>query len=363
MAWSKDRCCVAIPLYNVGIYAILAQFAIIALVTAVLSFAAPTIVAVAIPSFGSYILGAASMLVFGLQAWGFFGVYKEKPATFRKYVAVNTAALALAFILALVWIIVSAVKHTSAVDACIEQFITEDSGTNSNQSEVNVTSGSVSGETLCNIFTWVQMGVMGGLWLALLLVEFYFALMCRFYQTEQREDHKRYNSIYTEQRETIMRQSGAFMWENGRVSSDGDPNLPPGAPGLQGGAHGRSFSAVSRSSALRNEFKPDGEGDADRSYTAHGDESLGHIQPDGYLDAPLYSSPTKHSNASTSTDRYPASHYSASHAHSRSNLAPLDSNPAYMHSRDGSALGGQQQYGRYEHNNDTTDDFAGYYTR
>ena len=108
-------------------------------------------------------------------------------------VAVNTAALALAFILALVWIIVSAVKHTSAVDACIEQFITEDSGTNSNQSEVNVTSGSVSGETLCNIFTWVQMGVMGGLWLALLLVEFYFALMCRFYQTEQREDHKRYN--------------------------------------------------------------------------------------------------------------------------------------------------------------------------
>lgn len=69
---------------NVGIYAILAQFAIIALVTGVLSFAAPYIVAVSIPSFGSYLVGACCLIVFGLQSWGFFGVYKEKPGTYRK---------------------------------------------------------------------------------------------------------------------------------------------------------------------------------------------------------------------------------------------------------------------------------------
>lgn len=69
---------------NVGIYAILAQFAVISLVTAVLSLAAPYIVAVAIPSFGSYLLGGACLVLFALQGWGFFGVYKEKPGTFRK---------------------------------------------------------------------------------------------------------------------------------------------------------------------------------------------------------------------------------------------------------------------------------------
>jgi hypothetical protein len=69
---------------NVGIYAILGQFAVISLVTAVLSFAAPYIVAVSVPSFGSYLLGALCIIVFALQGWGFFGVYKEKPATYRK---------------------------------------------------------------------------------------------------------------------------------------------------------------------------------------------------------------------------------------------------------------------------------------
>lgn len=69
---------------NVGVYAILAQFAVISIVTAVLSFAAPYIVAVSIPSFGAYLLGGICCVLFGLQGWGFFGVYKEKPATFRK---------------------------------------------------------------------------------------------------------------------------------------------------------------------------------------------------------------------------------------------------------------------------------------
>jgi hypothetical protein len=108
---------------------------------------------------------------------------------------VNIIVLSLAFIMALVWIILSAAKHKTAVDRCIEQFITEEDGDSSfdSGSQIQVSSGSVSGQALCSIFTWVQTGIMGGLWLALLIVEFYFAMMGRIYGSEQREDHKRYN--------------------------------------------------------------------------------------------------------------------------------------------------------------------------
>lgn len=86
---------------NSGIYAILAQFAIISLVTGILSFAAPSsmshvcdsaafadprsaaVVAVSIPSFGSYILGAVCILVAAFQIVGFLGVYREKPGLFK----------------------------------------------------------------------------------------------------------------------------------------------------------------------------------------------------------------------------------------------------------------------------------------
>lgn len=110
-------------------------------------------------------------------------------------VRVNLIVLALAFIMALVWIVVSAARHGKAVDRCIEQFITEEDGdtTSDSNSQIQVSSGSVSGQALCSIFTWVQTGIMGGLWLALLIVEFYFGMMSRIYGSEQREDHARYN--------------------------------------------------------------------------------------------------------------------------------------------------------------------------
>jgi hypothetical protein len=111
-------------------------------------------------------------------------------------VRVNIIVLAIAFILSLVWIILSAVGHNKAVDRCIEQFVTEEDGeaVSGSDSQIEVSSGSVSGSALCSIFTWVQLGIMGGLWLALLIVEFYFAMISRIYGSEQREDHARYNT-------------------------------------------------------------------------------------------------------------------------------------------------------------------------
>lgn len=113
-------------------------------------------------------------------------------------VAVNSVAIALAFVLALVWIILSAVRHSAATTHCVDQFITNSDAnttTSTDGSLVKVSADTVNGHTLCSIFTWVQLGVMGGLWIALVILEFYFAMMSRIYGTEQRQDHKRYNRL------------------------------------------------------------------------------------------------------------------------------------------------------------------------
>lgn len=93
---------------NVGVYAIMAQFAIVSLVTGILCFAAPksepyrrqlgtafveltlppsslpsAVIAVSAPSFAPYILGVACIAVAVFQLVGFLGVYREKPAMFK----------------------------------------------------------------------------------------------------------------------------------------------------------------------------------------------------------------------------------------------------------------------------------------
>ena len=165
----------------------------------------------------------------------------------------------------------------------------------------------------------------------------------------------RYYSIYTEQRQSIIRQS---MYD--RSSVDGDATAPPLL------AHGRTFSNQSRSSALRNEVKvtdEDGNEDPNASMEA-------------FHDTPLHNSPIKGGGYPNSYAR-PASGYSTSgqshqYANSRSNLAPENSSPAYMnqHSRniskmsDYAAAGqGQQQqaYPQESRYQDGEEDFTGYY--
>lgn len=285
-------------------------------------------------------------------------------------VAVNTIVLLLAFVMALVWIIVSVVKHNTAVTACIAQFITETEGSgvtsSGSVSEVNVTQGSVSGSTLCSIFTWVQTGIMGGLWLALLIIESYFAIVSRIYGSEQREDHRRYNSVYTEARHSIMRQS--MMWENGRLSSDGEPLPPAGLPG-----HNR------QTSRLRNEVKGDEDEEDEEKQIQPGDYSVGNTTAgEGYVDAPLFTSPTK--GQQQQHQPYGVNAYSHTYTNSRSNLAPVDSNPAYT-TANNSAYGHQEDHARYQnhgarpyrgtqtydqggrYDHDAAEDFTGYYAR
>jgi hypothetical protein len=160
-----------------------------------------------------------------------------------------------------------------------------------------------------------------------------------------------------------------MLWDQQRNSQDGmDPAAPPQF------SHGRSFSTVSKSSALRNEVKLPGATDyAD-------DDDAGNTSRDAFMDQSLYApsagqSPYDRPNSTYSTN-------TAQFANSRSNLAPENTSPAYVHSRNQSNLSMGQGYGQHgqqtqmpypgqpQHQAKTShasqndvDDFSSYYAR
>ena len=83
---------------------------------------------------------------------------KERPTLFRRYVTLHGLALCAAFALAAVWIIISAARHSAATDTCVNDFFTENSLLD-------------QGQTLCEIFSWEDVGLMAGLWVLLAIFQ------------------------------------------------------------------------------------------------------------------------------------------------------------------------------------------------
>ncbi|GAA5971930.1 hypothetical protein JCM11641_001574 [Rhodosporidiobolus odoratus] len=234
--WSRTYVCCAVPLYNAGIYAILAQFLIISIVTGVLAFAAPEIVSVTTPSFGSYVLGILCILVAVAQPIGFLGVYRERPALFKTYSRFNSLLVVLALLCALILIIVSAVKHSTGVDECVRLF------------SASVDDADNTAKTICNVWTWIQIGIMGLLFVIVGLCQVYFVCYEAIYASEQKLDHQRYNSVYSHAADEI-RQSGLWDGAAGRVSYS--PSDDPSSEQQQPYSHNRNLS---KASGLRNEL-------------------------------------------------------------------------------------------------------------
>jgi hypothetical protein len=63
-------------------------------------------------------------------------------------------AIAAAFSVAAVWVIISATRHSTSKSNCINNFFTKIDSTTPTASEA---------DTLCDIFPWVDVGIMGGL--------------------------------------------------------------------------------------------------------------------------------------------------------------------------------------------------------
>lgn len=80
---------------------------------------------------------------------------QERGILFRRYLTLHVFVTLGAFVVAGVMIGLSAGHHDDAQKKCISRFFTAQS-----------TSTSLA-DTLCDIFPWVDVGVMGGLWLLL----------------------------------------------------------------------------------------------------------------------------------------------------------------------------------------------------
>ncbi|KAI0002033.1 hypothetical protein BJV77DRAFT_970784 [Russula vinacea] len=174
----REYCCCAIPVINVGIYLTLTEQFVLGIVAGTLSIATPQIVGAATPSFARWIFAAVCYVGAMIQVLGFIGVAKkiQYPA------CLNHCGC---FSLAAVWIGISASRHSTAQSNCEQRFFTAASDLTS------------EGETICNIFPWVDIGLMGGLWALLVISQFYFYTIVSGYSTGQRGDHEKFNSIYS----------------------------------------------------------------------------------------------------------------------------------------------------------------------
>jgi len=120
-------------------------------------------------------LAIICFVVTAIQLLGFIGVYKEKIILYRRYVTLHGIGISAAFSVAAAWIIISAARHSDAEAKCIQDFF----------SATGSASSSSEGSTLCNIFPWVDIGIMGGLWVLLASLQLYLFVILSSYGTAQ----------------------------------------------------------------------------------------------------------------------------------------------------------------------------------
>jgi len=125
---------------------------------------------------------------------GLLGVRQEKPILFRRFTTLHCLVTIAVFAVGAAFIIISATKHSAAQTACENTFFS-DAG-NSTSSALG-DGAAEEGPILCNIFAWVTMGIMGGLWVILGLFELYLYFVISGYGSNQRDDHAQYYSLYT----------------------------------------------------------------------------------------------------------------------------------------------------------------------
>jgi len=122
------------------------------------------VVGAAVPDFSKFIMLVLGYMFAGIQLVGFFGIFKEKPALFKKYVLLNSIVLCVGLSAAAAFIGISAARHDVAVDACESSFFSSGNQSTTAQEDTE-------GQQICNIFTWVVLGIMGALWVVLFIVQ------------------------------------------------------------------------------------------------------------------------------------------------------------------------------------------------
>lgn len=176
MGRATDFCCCALPLVNSGSYGILLLNFLIGIATCAIAFGPPEIVALSGVSLAGtkYPIGIIAILLAVWQLVGALGISSERPSLYRLYLHVHRAALALLFLLAIIFLIVGGAQKSKVRTHCLTQFgfnppanTAGASGFESVDSDVYQT---VS-HKLCNSFIDAQVGCMAGLIIVLFALE------------------------------------------------------------------------------------------------------------------------------------------------------------------------------------------------
>lgn len=183
----RDYCCCAIPTVNAGIYTVLTEQFVLGIVAGTLSIATPSIVGAATPSFAKWIFAIVCYVAAAIQVFGFLGVARESTILYRRYVTLHIMATVAAFSVAAAWVIISATRHSTAKTNCVNDFFVESGSSTPTASEAG---------TLCDIFPWVDVGLMGGLLAFFAAVHIYFYVVISAYGSGQRRDHRDYDSSF-----------------------------------------------------------------------------------------------------------------------------------------------------------------------
>jgi len=207
---AREYCCCAIPIVNAGVYAALLEQIILGIVAGTLSVATPSstfwqteayrfaaanrnltpsvVVGAVTPGAAKWIFAIICYIGAGIQVAGFIAVSKvskssihrhsavcagvkrplppqENHVLFRRYLALNWVITLGGFSISIAWIIASAARHSTAQANCQSDFYPAGSTGNNAASLANAS------DTVCNIFSWVDVGIMGGLWIVLLIMQ------------------------------------------------------------------------------------------------------------------------------------------------------------------------------------------------
>lgn len=189
----RNYCCCAIPLFNAGIYITLTEQLVVAVTAGILTLATPALVGVSIPGFAPTIFAVLCFIAAGIQLIGYYGVVKESTTAFRRYTTLHLISVVAVFAYAAAFIAVSASKHSTASTHCISTFFPPEPSSTA----TSFTDPESEGKTLCNIFTWVNVGLLAALWVVMVLFHLYLYAVVTGYGAAQRDDHSKYYALYS----------------------------------------------------------------------------------------------------------------------------------------------------------------------
>ncbi|WFC93691.1 hypothetical protein MBRA1_000313 [Malassezia brasiliensis] len=138
-----------------------------------------------VPSWSKDLVAAVAFVTAAWQIIGLASVITDQKSLYRLYIRVNFLATVVILAITIAFTVTAAARHDKAVDACYREFegsLAQD-GLGLQSVEESITSGR---HKVCDILTWVDVGLMGGLIVLLGVMQLFMCYMQRMYGKRQR---------------------------------------------------------------------------------------------------------------------------------------------------------------------------------